>query len=351
MSSRAKRIEIIGFNDFWFIAIGSVVLSLITDYLFNNGSFFQYSFRHALVNWSLSWFFCMCNWMIMRQMMIYLRRRFPDFQDNIKRITILFIFVILTIIFIDRVGAFTLSQIFGEAYNHPNSGKLLVPILLISVMVLAIYEAIYFYSRLQKFIREEEQAKQLVIEAQLDALRNQARPHFLFNSFNTLRDIIENDPKNNAIKFVDKLSDVYRYILESGNVNVISLKDEIKFAKSYIHIQSERFGDNLKIEWDIHEDQLNALIMPMSLQLLLENAIKHNVISNSKPLTVKVSTQDSTLLVENKIQLKSTQLPSTKIGLANIEKRYALVTKKPISITSNKEIFIVELPLMKAKNK
>ncbi len=350
-SSRKNRIEIIGFNDFWFIAIGSVVLSLITDYLFNGGSFVRYSFGDAMLNWSLSWFFCMCNWMVMRTMMIYLRKRLPDFSDNVKRISILFLFVVLTIIVVDRVGSFTLAQIFSESYNHPPSSKLLIPILLISVMILAIYEAIYYYARLQKFIREEEQAKQVVVEAQLDALRNQARPHFLFNSFNTLRDIIENDPKEDAIHFVDKLSDVYRYILESGNVNLISLKDEMDFSKSYIHIQSERFGDNLRIVWEVDEVEMNAMVMPMSIQILLENAIKHNVISKSKPLTISVSVQDGHVQVKNKVQLKSTSLPSTKIGLANIEKRYALVSDKPVTIVNDDENFIVKLPLLKVKSK
>lgn len=347
---RKKRVEIIGFNDFWFIVIGTVVLSLITDFLFNDCSFLQYSFVDALINWSISWLFSIFNWMIMREIMIYLRRRLPEFSDNFKRIVILFLLVIITIIIIDRIGAYTLGQVFGQDYNHPSTTKLLVPILLISVMILAIYEAIHYYSRLQEFVRNEEQTKQVVIEAQLDALRNQARPHFLFNSFNTLRDIIYNDPKDNAIDFVDKLSDVYRYILESGNVNLISLSDEIKFSKSYIHIQSERFGDNLHIEWSIDTSIRNAMVIPMSLQLLLENAIKHNVVSLSKPLKISVSIEDRYLIVKNKIQLKSTQLPSTKIGLANIQKRYALISERPLVINDGGTDFIVKLPLLKAKS-
>jgi len=200
-----RRIDIIGFNDFWFVVIGTVVTSLITDFLFNGGSFLKYSLGDAFVNWSISWLFAICNWLIMRKVMIVLRKWYPDFKDNIKRITLLFLLIILTIIVIDRFGSFTLGKLFGDDYHHPAKSQLLLPILLISIMILAIYEAIYFYKRLQNSIREEEQTKQMVIEGQLDALRNQARPHFLFNSFNTLRDIIENDPKSNAIEFVDRL--------------------------------------------------------------------------------------------------------------------------------------------------
>jgi len=286
--------------------------------------------------------------MIMRELMIALRRKFPEFKDNFKRITILLMLIIVTIFFVDRVGSFVLGSVIGQDYHHPSNTQLLVPILLISGMILAIYEAIYYYSRLQKFVREEEQAKQVVIEAQLDALRNQARPHFLFNSLNTLRDIIENDPKGEAIQFVDKLSDVYRYILESSNVNLIPLTDELKFAQSYIHVQSERFGSNLQINWNINKDLLNLLIIPMSLQLLLENAIKHNVVSKSKPLTIEIITDGDQLIVENKLQSKSTNLPSTKIGLDSIKKRYALISGKSLTINNDGNTFKVIIPLLQS---
>lgn len=348
---RKKRLEYIGFNDFWFFIIGNIVLSLITDLLFNGCSFIRYPFAAALTNWGISLLFSIINWITLRELMIVLRRKYPNYKDNLKRIIIMFLLVISIAVTLDRLGSFALGQIFGESYNHPSSIQLLVPILLICTMTLAIYEAIYFYSRLKKFIREEEQAKQVVVEAQMDALRNQARPHFLFNSFNTLRDIIENDPKIDAIQFVDKLSDVYRYILESGNVNLISLKEELKFAQAYLHIQSERFGNNLKITWNIEEEMLNKMILPMSLQMLLENAIKHNVISKAKPLCIEVYTKENELIVKNNIQVKSTQLPSTKIGLESIKKRYDLISGKTIKINNDGSNFIVIVPLLQSSSK
>jgi LytS/YehU family sensor histidine kinase len=213
-------------------------------------------------------------------------------------------------------------------------------------MIMAIYEAVYFYVRLEEFIREEEQAKQIIVTAKLDALRNQAQPHFLFNSLNTLRDIIDNDPKEDAQEFVDKLSDVYRFILDTGSANLVTLRDELKFAKSYIHIQSERFGDNLKLDWNISEKSLDSKVVPMSLQLLLENAIKHNVISRANPLEIVVKVDGDQLVIENKIQPKSTQLPSTKLGLKNIEKRYSLISEKIPTIVNDGEKFIVSIPLL-----
>ena len=343
--NKKRRIKYLGFDDFWFTSIGIIILSFVTGYLFNN-SFFRNPFEVAVIVWGISLFFTICNWLFMRAVLIYLRIKFPAFRDSAKRIALVFITIIVSVILIDELGNKLMAYIYGDYYNPVSRAKILLPIVLISMMVQAIYEAIYHYIRLKKAVREEEQAKQMIVQAQLDALRNQAQPHFLFNTLNTLRDIIDQNSKEEAKDFVDKISNVYRFILESGNADLIAIRDELKFAQSYIHIQKERFGDNLKINWDIPESIQDALIIPMSLQLLLENAIKHNVISKSKPLVVEVKIKDDCLVVENKIQPKSSQLPSTKVGLKNIEKRYALISDKSPSIENDGIQFVVSLPLL-----
>lgn len=258
----------------------------------------------------------------------------------------MFLMMVVTIVLIDYLGNKLLFMGIGSRYNPLKRSTVLVPVLLISMMVMAIYEAIYFYIKLKQSIREEEQAKQIIVTAQLDALRNQAQPHFFFNSLNTLRDIIDQNPKEDAKEFVNRLAEVYRFILESGNSNVISLNDELKFAKAYIHIQSERFGDNLQVVWPEELSQGNAMVVPMSLQLLLENAIKHNVISKSKPLKVTIELGEDWVKVSNPIQPKSSQLPSTKLGLNNIKHRYALLSDVPVEINDSNGAFTVVLPLL-----
>ena len=343
--NKEKRIKYLGFDDFWFVIIGIIILSFITDYLFNN-SFANYPLHIAITQWCFSLFFSACNWSVLRSVMIALRKRYPAFQDNFKRITLVFIALICTVLIVDLLGNVIISSIYGDNYHPLSKARILLPILIISTMVMAIYEAVYFYAGLEKFIREEEQAKQIVVTAKLDALRNQAQPHFLFNSLNTLRDIIDHDSKDDAKKFVDKLSDVYRFILDTGSANLVSLRDELKFAKAYIHIQSERFGDNLNLDWEIDESLLDKSVIPMSLQLLLENAIKHNVISRAKPLKILVKAEENNLVIENKIQPKSTQLPSTKLGLKNIEKRYSLISDKVPVVVNDGEKFVVSIPLL-----
>ncbi|MEQ6124505.1 histidine kinase [Pseudotenacibaculum sp. MALMAid0570] len=347
--NKEKRIQYLGFNDFWFSVIGVLILSFTAAYVLNDSS--NLSLIEAILTLVASSFFSACNWFINRAVLIRLRKKYPALKDSFTRIFLLFLVITVTILVIDFIGVHLFSLLSDSVeYHFQERIRSLVITILLTIMIMAIYEAIYFFVQLKKSIRDEEQAKQAIVQAQLDALRNQAQPHFFFNTLNTLRDIIDQNPKEDAKQFVDKLADIYRFLLESGNANLIALKDELKFAKAYIHIQSERFGENLKLHWNLPKDSLDAMVVPMSLQLLIENAIKHNVISKSKPLEVTISIQDDYIVVMNPIQKKSTQLPSTKVGLQNIKKRYALMSDRSIAISNDENLFSVSLPLLTMTN-
>lgn len=348
ITSKEKRIRYLGFDDKWYTIIGIIVLSISVVFVFNPASV-SLTTIELTITFVVSLFFSTCDWLINRLILIRLRKRYPSLKDSARRITLLFIATLVTVISVDFLGVSLISLLAENvSYDFQERVRSLVVVVFLTIMVMAIYEAIYFFVLLKKSVREEEQAKQAIIQAQLDVLQNQAQPHFFFNTMNTLRDIIDQNPKEDAMQFVDKLSDMYRFLLESSKTNLISLKDELKFAKAYIHIQSERFGENLKLNWNIPEALLDSLIVPMSLQLLLENAIKHNVISRSKPLEVNVNIKDGCLVVDNKIQKKSTQLPSTKMGLKNIEKRYALISDQSIQLLNDGHQFSVAVPLLDA---
>jgi len=348
--NKKNRIKYIGFDDFWFSVIGVLIISLFTAY-FSNYSNEVLSLGEAVFTWGFSLFLGIIAWLIVRAIMIFLRKKYPDFRDDTKRNILFLLAIIATVFLVDFIGRTIISLIPNVNYvGGAAQIKALLLSILITIMIMAIYEAIYYNMRLKISVREEEKSKQAIVQAQLDTLRNQAQPHFFFNTLNTLRDIIDQNSKEDAKQFVDKLSDMYRFLLEAGNANLISLRDELKFSKAYIHIQSERFGDNLKLNWNIPKTSLDAMIVPMSLQLLLENAIKHNVVSRAKPLEVTIGVKDDYVVVDNKIQVKSTQLPSTKVGLKNIEKRYALITGKSIEIINSGTRFSVSLPLLKASD-
>lgn len=347
--NKENRIKYLGFDDVRFSIIGILILSIVTSYMFND-SFGKEPLLYMLIGWSISLGFTICNWISMRWMLIFLRKKYPAFEDNVKRILILIGIVITTVFSINWAGEVLLKAIFGESVNV--GYKTVVPVIIISIMVQALYEAAYYYIRLKRSIREEEQAKQVIVQAQLDALRNQAQPHFFFNSMNTLRDIIDQNSKEEAKEFVNKLSDLYRYILETRESDMVTVTEELAFAKAYIHIQQERFADNLVVNWISDETSHDQLIAPMSVQLLLENAIKHNVVSVKSPLKIDVVVHKNKLTVRNRIHLKSSVILSTKMGLENISKRYQLITGQNIDVINDGVTFSVQLPLIsKTKNR
>ncbi|MEM6376931.1 MAG: histidine kinase, partial [Bacteroidota bacterium] len=176
--------------------------------------------------------------------------------------------------------------------------------------------------------------------------RNHAPPPRSIHPTTTIIDILHQTTPHTAKTFGENRSTDYRYILESGNDHLVPLEDELKFAESYIHIQKERFGENLILDWQINSSLRSSLIVPMSIQLLLENAIKHNVVSRLKPLTIRVKSMSDSLTVTNNIQAKLTPEHSTQMGLQNIEKRYELLGDARPIITNDGIQFSVTLPLL-----
>lgn len=235
--NKEKRIKYLGFNDFWFSVFGILILGIATPYVFNSISS-RLSTAELILTLIVAIFFSICDWFINRTILIRLRKKYPELKDSFQRIAFLFLAVVTTVFVVDFIGVHLFSLLLENvSYDFEERSKSLVFIIFLTVMIMAIYEAIYFYVRLKKSIIEEEQSKQAIIQSQLDALRNQAQPHFFFNTLNTLRDIIDQNSKEEAKEFVDKLSEMYRFLLEAGNANLISLRDELRFSKAYIYIQ------------------------------------------------------------------------------------------------------------------
>ena len=196
--NKAKRIKYLGFNDIWFMLVGIVLLSFVADFIISRGSFSRLPFIEATINWSVSLLFSTVNWLVMRTILIALRKKYPSLRNNKKRIPLFFLSIVITVLCVDYIGNMILGYIFDQSYNHPLRSKIVLPVILISTMTMAIYEALYYYIRLKESIREEEQAKRAIVQAQLDTLRNQAQPHFFFNTLNTLRDIIDQNTRGGS---------------------------------------------------------------------------------------------------------------------------------------------------------
>jgi len=183
------------------------------------------------------------------------------------------------------------------------------------------------------------------LRSQLEALKNQIDPHFLFNSFSTLALIIEENPET-AVSFVEELSNVYRYVLKMRADTPVILKEELDFINSYRFLMAKRFGESLILSIEIPDIFYSYLVMPLSLQLLVENAIKHNIISMKKPLTIEVCIKEGRLAVINRLQKKSLPERTTHIGLENIKNRYRLVSEQQVVITQTESEFMVQIPLL-----
>jgi two-component system LytT family sensor kinase len=204
---------------------------------------------------------------------------------------------------------------------------------------------VFFMNRLKKVQLEAEQLKKQTIEAQFEALRNQINPHFLFNCFNVLSTLVHKNADASA-KFINQLSQVYRYLLYNQENKIVPLKGELDFIASYIYLLQTRFSDHLVVENKISELSNNAMVPPASLQMLIENAIKHNVASKKLPLTISLEQEGGYLIVSNSLQKKEIAEESTKIGLKNIISRYKLLSDQPVEIIKTDSKFIVKLPVL-----
>jgi two-component system LytT family sensor kinase len=215
---------------------------------------------------------------------------------------------------------------------------------ILTMITYTVYNAIITNDILNRTKLENEQFKQAHLRAQLLSLQQQISPHFLFNSLSTLKTITkESDTKH----FVIQLSHVYRYLLNINEDPVTKLSEELDFVKSYLYILHRRFETALSVSVHVPDKYLNHLLPPLSIQLLIENAIKHNVISPDTPLNIEVYVNDKTkLIVSNLNQPKKVQIESTKLGLQNIKDRYQLLFDQVISIEETDKSFTVALPLI-----
>lgn len=191
---------------------------------------------------------------------------------------------------------------------------------------------------------EAEKAKQESIKANYESLKNQVNPHFLFNSLNALTSLVYED-QDKAAKFIKQLSEVYRYVLDSRNKEVVTIEEELDFMNAYLFLQQIRFGDKLKIENELKPIKGN--VPPLALQMLVENAIKHNEVSQEQPLIIRLYADGSNLFVSNNLQLKSKLISdSVGVGLDNIRKRYEFLSDRPVVIEKKENKFIVKLPIL-----
>ena len=276
------------------------------------------------------------------------RRAFPNYSQTTRRLlTEAAIGLMYT-----WMATFLLDQVLCKAILHHDDLFIGFRMSLIpTVLVYLIYEAIYFFEAWKLNVRKSESLARESVQSQLEVLKNQLDPHFLFNSMNTLAALID-DANIDAQQYLERLSDVYRYVLVSRSKNTVPLEEEIAFLDAYVYLNKIRFRNNLQVEKQLSPEAYRQYVTPLSLQMLIENAIKHNVVSKENPLKIRIQQQGSDyLVIENNIQEKTIlrntgREESTRVGLQNIINRYSLLTDRQVEVVRNGGLFTVKIPLL-----
>ena len=219
------------------------------------------------------------------------------------------------------------------------------PAILFTLALLSVKIGSEFFNTLKDSLLEVEKYKSESANAQLQNLKNQLNPHFLFNNLSVLTSLVYKNQDKAAV-FINELAKVYRYVLDTKNAELVPLQEELDFINHYIYLQKIRFEDSILFEIKIEKSLKSAYLLPMCLQMLVENTIQHNETSQANPLKVLIYTQNNSLIIENPILPRSNVADSTKIGLKNIEQRYSFFTDEKVIVANNGGIFKVILPLI-----
>lgn len=235
----------------------------------------------------------------------------------------------------------------GQIVNHKMI-EIFPPALLFTFALLAVKIGSEFFSSLKNSLIETEKYKTESANAQLQNLKNQLNPHFLFNNLSVLTSLVYKN-QDKAADFINELAKVYRYVLDTKNSELVPLQEELDFINHYIFLQKIRFEDSISFEIKIEESKKSDYLLPMCLQMLVENTIQHNETSQANPLKVLIYTDNDSLVIENPILSRSDISESTKTGIKNIKQRYSFFTDKKVIVSNNGKVFKVILPLIQKK--
>jgi len=286
----------------------------------------------------------------------FLNKKIPWSEATTKRAVISIISILVAnfilvylcnyINFVIFQKAATPAEFFSGKYNFMNWFMVNI-----ALLISAFLHAKGFMEELKKTSKKEVVEQKLIAtsaNAQFESLKNQLDPHFLFNSLNVLSSLIDENPKQ-AQNFTASMSKIYRYVLEQKDKELVTVEDEIEFAKTYCDLLKTRFEDSVDFIFEVNKEDYRRYVVPLSLQLLLENCIKHNFATSSKPLIIKIFSENDILCIENNLQEREQMKESAGIGLANIVQRYSLLTKRNVFIEKSEDYFKVKLPVLSVK--
>lgn len=245
------------------------------------------------------------------------------------------------------ISIYSLLHIKGYYFRASDLWRGAMLALCVNIVFETLYEADYAVTKYKEAEEEKVMLRQLSFRDEFDSLKNQVNPHFLFNCFNTLSSLIQED-KEKADLFLNELSKVYRYLLKNNEEGLSTVTNEIHFVQSYYRLLQTRYGEAIRLRVETNPQYDACLLPSLSLQLLIENAVKHNILAKANPLVIEIFTRnDRKLIVKNNLQRRTIKVPSNKIGLKNIGQKYELLQQEGFSITQDDKSFTVTLPLLR----
>ncbi len=334
----------------WQFLIANLALAFVILLLFMNGAL--NSFRSFGIFSIWSFVICSSLWISL----IYVNR-LVDSKIKWLAHPVLRSFVGILVLVLDSVVVFTIVQfIMMFIIYHltpfetwPHITRSIIYVLLISFIMSLIFTAVGFFKAWKATLIGSQKLKTEMMAYRYESLRNQINPHFLFNSFNVLSDLVYADQAM-AVKFINQLSELFRYVLDSRDKELVPLQDELDFMQSYIYLMKTRFDEKLDLSIDLKADA-GELIVPMTMQLLVENAVKHNEVSEAFPLRIIIRRTNDYIEVENSMKIKKVEEDSKNTGLKNIIQQFSYFTEKPIDIIDTDGKFRVRVPVLKAAGK
>lgn len=302
-----------------------------------------------LISFPLLFALAVVSWYMHFRYHSYITSLFPGIELTAKRI--MFKLLVYPVVMVPSViiihYLYAHFHILGYAYNEEALNGWLLQGVVVNLIFETLWEVIYFIQQYKENLSEKELLQQMKTEQEFENLKAQVNPHFLFNCFTTLSGLITED-KNRAERFLNELSNVYRYLLNANKNDLTTLSNEIRFIQSYLELLKTRYGSALEVKMDVSDEYSPYLLPTMSLQMLVENAVKHNVVSKKKPMLIELYTSNGpALVVRNTLQLKEHKEISTGIGLKNIRQKYQLLNNEYFEAGVDADNYVVELPLIK----
>jgi two-component system, LytTR family, sensor kinase len=322
--------------------LGAVLNHLLfADRAWEDNDIWKYSFPLIITQGFISWYLHVL-------VMHWLRIRLPNIQQIALRLTLLAIshVALTSLTFAMIFYCYDAFHFLGYQLDVAQFRTSVLVAIALTMVATTAWEADYTFKKWKEGVAEKEKLQQLTIQHEFETLKGQVNPHFLFNCFNTLSSLITEDTKRAEV-FLNELSKVYRYLLRNNEDTLSTLQNELRFIESYFQLLKTRHGEAVQFQVEVDKRYYPYLIPSLTLQLLVENAVKHNVLSKNKPLVIDIFTMaGNKLAVNNNLQRRTVKGPSNKIGLENIKTKYELLKHNGFQVLEDSRNFTVILPLI-----